>query len=137
MIAKSGTYAFMEAMIRASGNISTIGQIGVGFYSAYLVSDKICAVVDDEQYTLESAGRVCFIVHADGPWRGQSSIEDHLLLEKGPIRKKRRLKEWAKKRFPIRGFLAGVLRGEIQGKKVNRNRRRKRNTRKARRAMSH
>jgi len=92
MIAKSGTWAFMEAMMSAGGNISMSKHFRLNFNSANLVSDRVCAVRkenDDEQCILESAARGCFTLHkrhTDCPWRGQPRNENDLELEEGPIR---------------------------------------------------
>merc|ERR1712060_824549 len=111
-VAKSGTTNFLEAMAEGA-DTNLIGQFGVGFYSAFLVADKVTVTSkcndDPVQHVWESSADASFTVVPDprGNTLGRGSrITLHLKEDAHAYLSEDKLKEASKKysqfiQFPI------------------------------------
>merc|ERR1712156_1017951 len=111
-VAKSGTTNFLEAMSEGA-DANLIGQFGVGFYSAFLVADKVSVTSkcndDPVQHVWESSADASFTVSDDprGNTLGRGTrVTLHLKEDAHDYLSEDKLKESAKKysqfiQFPI------------------------------------
>ncbi|KAF4746236.1 hypothetical protein FOZ63_014767, partial [Perkinsus olseni] len=103
-VAKSGTSNFLEAMAEGGSDANLIGQFGVGFYSAFLVADKVSVASknndDPEQHIWESSADASFSVGPDprGDTLGRGTeITLHLKEDAHEYLEESRLKDLATK----------------------------------------
>jgi molecular chaperone HtpG len=78
-IAKSGTQAFMERAKKDKGDVHLIGQFGIGFYSGFIVANRVDVIsraagsAEASIWSSEGTGQFT-VAKADRPARGTSIV---------------------------------------------------------------
>ena len=123
-VAKSGTTAFLEAMGQGE-SMSMIGQFGVGFYSSFLVANKVEVTSksnDDEQHIWTSTADAKFFVTKDprGDTLGRGTrITLHLKDDAAEFVEQEKIKNLVKKysefiNYPIKLYLSKDVKETIE-----------------------
>ena len=123
-VAKSGTTAFLEAMGKGD-SMSMIGQFGVGFYSAFLVANKVEVASksnDDEQHIWTSTADAKFFVTKDprGDTLGRGSrVTLFLKDDAAEYVEQEKIKNLVKKysefiNYPIKLYLSKDVREQVE-----------------------
>ncbi len=126
ILARSGTTEFVEAATSGKGDaLSLIGQFGVGFYSVYLVADRVSVTSKsnkDDQYIWESAANATFTITKDprGNTLGRGTeVVLHLKTDADEFLSESKLTELATKysqfiNFPIYVQVTNTVEEEVE-----------------------